>query len=110
MVSTRKDHTFYDQTRGNMARILTLIPQSLRNPIKEKVDTFLLRHAFNKIGGHVPLLKYSPEAYPSSSFAIPKRQSYDNEGEEEGLPIPPVPSGSDTVMIDVSVTKGLNGT
>jgi SAM-dependent methyltransferase len=78
-----------------MASILKIIPTSLKDPIKSKVDTFLSHHAFNTIvntiGGHVSLLKYHPEAYGRFSFAIPKRQTYDNEGEDEGLPIPPRP-------------------
>lgn len=74
-----------------MARILTLIPPSIKDHLKKKVDVFLGNHVFNTIGGHVSVLKYQPDAHGSSSFAIPKLQNYDNDGEHEGFSIPPRP-------------------
>jgi SAM-dependent methyltransferase len=71
--------------------LLQLLPQSLKALLKAKIDHFLGNHAFNTFGGHVSILKYHPEAYGNASFAISKHQSYDNEGESDGLHIPPRP-------------------
>src|SRR5664279_1262514 len=43
------------------------------------------------LGGPFSVYKYLPEAYGSNSFAIPKEQDYENEGMDDGLPVPPRP-------------------
>lgn len=57
--------------------------QSIKQMVKSKIA--------NAVGDHVSILKYRPEAYRQNSFAIQKQQRYANEGESDGLNIPPRP-------------------
>lgn len=67
--------------------ILKLLPRPIKDPLKTTIGNLALK-AF---GGPVRVLKYIPEAHDSASFAIPKHQTYNNEGESDGLPVPPRP-------------------
>jgi SAM-dependent methyltransferase len=66
-----------------MANLLKLVPSSVKQSLKARLA--------NTLGGHISVLKYQPEAYGCASFAIPKQQQYNNEGESDALPIPPRP-------------------
>jgi SAM-dependent methyltransferase len=72
--------------------ILRLIPKPLKAPLRANIDRYRNNHALKVFFGHISILKYHPEAYGSSSYVISKHRTDDNnEGEDDGLPVPPRP-------------------
>jgi len=67
------------------------LPESIKAPIRTNIDRFRSNRTLRVSYGHISILKYHPEAYGSSSYVISKHQAYDNEGEDDGLPVPPRP-------------------
>ncbi len=61
--------------------MLDFVPRSAKQTVKNKIA--------ESFGGYVSVLKYRPEALGQHSFAIPKRAQPSEEGEADGLPVPP---------------------
>jgi ubiquinone/menaquinone biosynthesis C-methylase UbiE len=57
----------------------------------KSVKGYVRQKIVNAVGGHVPILKYHPEAYGQRSFAIATHPNYANEGTDDGLNVPPRP-------------------
>jgi SAM-dependent methyltransferase len=58
--------------------------------VKKSVKQLLRSRSAGIFGGPVPIFKYLPEAYGSSSYVIPMRPRYDNVGVDNGLNVPPL--------------------